>query len=83
MEALWTRFHPLSLEVKKIAEEGTLGLPVMLHADLSVNYDIHSEFAFSRWIVRTLESNYAVVVDISLKHRILDPDLGGGALLDL
>lgn len=48
MEALWTRFHPLSLEVKNIAEEGTLGLPVMLHADLSVNYDIHSEFAFSR-----------------------------------
>ncbi|KAF8817481.1 NAD(P)-binding protein [Phlegmacium glaucopus] len=62
MEALWTRFHPLSLEVKKIAEEGTLGLPVMLHADLSLNYHIH---------------------DLPLTHRILDPDLGGGALLDL
>lgn len=44
MEALWTRFQPLSLEVKRIAEEGTLGLPVMLHADFSVYFDINSEF---------------------------------------
>ena len=35
MEALWTRFHPLTLEVKKVAEESGLGDPVVLHADLS------------------------------------------------
>lgn len=46
MEALWTRFQPLSLEIKKIAEEGGLGLPVMIHADLSINYRIHGGFAF-------------------------------------
>jgi len=40
MEALWTRFHPLTLEVKKIAEEGSLGDPVVLHADLSHDFDI-------------------------------------------
>jgi len=51
MEALWTRFHPLTLEVKKIAEEGTLGLPVMLHADLSMNFRIHGELRFSRRII--------------------------------
>lgn len=41
MEALWTRFHPLTLAFKKIAEEGTLGDPVVLHADLSA--DFHTE----------------------------------------
>jgi len=62
MEAVWTRFHPLSLEVKKIAESGVLGKPVIVQADLSGNFNIES---------------------IPLTHRILDPMLGGGALLDL
>ncbi|KDR80599.1 hypothetical protein GALMADRAFT_222193 [Galerina marginata CBS 339.88] len=62
MEAVWTRFHPLTLEVKRIAEEGTLGLPVLVHADLSGNFNIHN---------------------IPATHRILDPALGGGALLDI
>ncbi|RPD64412.1 NAD(P)-binding protein [Lentinus tigrinus ALCF2SS1-7] len=62
MEALWTRFHPLTLELKKVAEEGTLGDPVVVHADLSA--DFHTE-------------------DLPLTHRMLDPQLGGGALLDL
>lgn len=43
MEAVWTRFHPLAKEVKKIAESGVLGAPVVLHADLSGNFDIQSE----------------------------------------
>lgn len=43
MEALWTRFHPLAVEVKKIAEGGSLGAPVVLHADLSGDFDIHSK----------------------------------------
>lgn len=43
MEAMWTRFQPLTKEVKKIAEEGTLGDPVVLHADLSFDFDIESE----------------------------------------
>lgn len=43
MEAVWTRFQPLSLEVKKIAESGALGLPVLLHADLSGNFGIESQ----------------------------------------
>jgi len=42
MEAMWTRFHPLTLEVKKIIEEGSLGVPVVLHGDLSVDCDIDS-----------------------------------------
>ena len=42
MEAMWTRFQPLTLEVKKIIEEGSLGAPIMLHADLSNDFDINS-----------------------------------------
>ncbi|KAJ3486810.1 hypothetical protein NLI96_g3983 [Meripilus lineatus] len=62
MEAMWTRFQPLTKEVKKIAEDGILGDPVLLHADLSGDFDIDN---------------------IPKTDRILDPMLGGGALLDL
>jgi len=40
MEALWTRFQPLALEVKKISESGVLGEPVALQADLSADFGI-------------------------------------------
>ncbi|KII87185.1 hypothetical protein PLICRDRAFT_42835 [Plicaturopsis crispa FD-325 SS-3] len=62
MEAMWTRFHPLTREVKKVAESGALGLPVVVHADLSIDFDLPN---------------------IPKTHRMLDPALGGGALLDL
>ncbi|KAJ3757549.1 hypothetical protein EV360DRAFT_45814 [Lentinula raphanica] len=62
MEAMWTRFQPLSLEFKKLSDGGQLGLPISVHADLSGNFKIY---------------------DIPKTHRILDPHLGGGALLDL
>lgn len=41
MEALWTRFHPLALEVKKIGESGVLGEPVALQADVSLDFGLH------------------------------------------
>ncbi|KAI0821575.1 hypothetical protein BC629DRAFT_1462006 [Irpex lacteus] len=62
MEAMWTRFQPLVKEIKQVAEEGSLGVPVVLQADLSADFDIEN---------------------IPKTHRILDPKLGGGALLDL
>jgi predicted dehydrogenase len=43
MEAMWTRFLPISLEIKKIAESGVLGNPVVLHADLSGDFGIDSQ----------------------------------------
>lgn len=46
MEAMWTRFQPLSLEFKKISDSGQLGLPISVHADLSGNFDIHSKMIF-------------------------------------
>ncbi|KAH8116263.1 NAD-binding protein [Phellopilus nigrolimitatus] len=63
MEALWTRFHPLTKELKKIAEDGSLGDPLCC-------MQIYRGISTSR-------------VNIPKTHRILDPNLGGGALLDL
>ncbi|EPQ56468.1 NAD P-binding protein [Gloeophyllum trabeum ATCC 11539] len=62
MEALWTRFQPLTREVRRIADSGVLGEPVLMHADLAFDADIEN---------------------IPKTHRMLDPQLGGGALLDL
>ncbi|TFY73203.1 hypothetical protein EWM64_g10810 [Hericium alpestre] len=62
MEAMWTRFHPAALAVRRVIDEGKLGDIVMVHADLSGDFDIDN---------------------IPKTHRILDPRLGGGALLDL
>lgn len=80
MEAVWTRFQPLSLEVKRIAEEGSLGLPVLLHADLSGNFNIHSK---NMLVLPESNNSQIAFSDIPATHRILDPFLGGGALLDL
>jgi len=62
MEAMWTRFLPIAVAIKGIIEKGDLGAPVMVHADLSSDFDIEN---------------------IPPTHRILDPKLGGGAILDL
>ena len=43
MEAMWTRFQPLVKEIKQIAEEGSLGLPMVLQADLSADFGIESK----------------------------------------
>jgi len=45
MEAMWTRFQPLARAFKKVLEDGNLGPPVSLHADLSVDFGIESAYA--------------------------------------
>ncbi len=59
MEALWTRFNPCLVEVKKRIDNGEIG---------QVKY-ITADFAFK--------------VDKPLDGRVLNLDLGGGALLDI
>ena len=56
-EAIWTRYMPISLQLKKLLDEGAIGQPLLMNASLSYNV-IH-------------------------KERVLKPELGGGALLDL
>jgi hypothetical protein len=43
MEAMWTRFQPIAHAIKGIIDQGALGAPVMVHADLSADFDIESE----------------------------------------
>lgn len=63
MEAVWTRFFPLSIALQRMLfEEKVLGKIHRVHADFGLEFDIHN---------------------ISKEHRLLNPDLGGGALLDL
>ena len=40
MEAMWTRFQPLARAFKGVLEDGGLGPPVSLHADLSSYFGI-------------------------------------------
>jgi len=42
MEAMWTRFQPIAQAIKGVIDQGGLGAPVMVHADLSGDFDIES-----------------------------------------
>ncbi|KAF2845373.1 NAD(P)-binding protein [Plenodomus tracheiphilus IPT5] len=63
MEAVWTRFFPLSREVVDFVREGKLGDVKRVTADFSFWNDVEKEFGTS--------------------HRMVNKELGGGALLDL
>ena len=65
MEAVWTRFFPLSLEIRKSIQDGTLGHVHRVIADNSFCQDIESTWGAD-----------------GAKHRMVNPDLAGGALLD-
>jgi predicted dehydrogenase len=59
MEAMWTRFLPLVVRVRKIIGDGGIG------------------------DVRTVTADLGFVAPRDPRHRLWDPALGGGALLDL
>ena len=64
MEAVWTRYFPLSFYVRDLITSGRLGTVHRVSADLSMSMDPESSFADDQ-------------------HRMVNPDLAGGALLDL
>ena len=59
MEAMWTRFRPHMVELRRLLAEGVIGEPRMLH------------------------TNFGFRIPFDPKHRLFDPALGGGALLDV
>ncbi|KAF1832009.1 NAD(P)-binding protein [Decorospora gaudefroyi] len=63
MEAVWTRFFPLSREICNLIQNGSLGNIVRVYADFSFWNDVPTEF--------------------DTQHRMINPELAGGALLDL
>ncbi|RMD42613.1 hypothetical protein DV735_g2506, partial [Chaetothyriales sp. CBS 134920] len=64
MEAVWTRYFPISIYVRDLISSGRLGQVQRVFADTSVNCDPE----------RTWPDG---------KHRMVNPDLAGGSLLDL
>lgn len=63
MEAVWTRFFPLTRSVQEFISSGRLGTVKRVYADLSFWNDVEAEFG--------------------TEHRMINPELAGGALLDL
>lgn len=59
MEAVWTRFQPISFAVDKVLASGAIGDIVAVRTELSVHWKGDDS------------------------HRMVNPDLAGGALLDL
>ena len=66
MEAVWTRFFPLSIQIRKMIQDGQLGDVHRVIADNSFCQDVEA----------TWGANGA-------QHRMVNPKLAGGALLDL
>ncbi|KAK8864696.1 hypothetical protein IAR55_001948 [Kwoniella newhampshirensis] len=62
MEAVWTRFQPITFAIQDILFSGQLGKFKRLTVDNSLDYKLDER---------------------GESHRMLDPALGGGALLDL
>lgn len=66
MEAVWTRFFPLSIQIRKMIESGELGAIHRVIADLSFGQDVENTWGAD-----------------GARHRMVNMDLAGGALLDL
>ncbi|KAJ5693303.1 hypothetical protein N7462_002726 [Penicillium macrosclerotiorum] len=63
MEAVWTRYFPLSIQVRELIQKGEIGEVLRTFADTSFGDDVEEKWG--------------------TQHRMVNPDLAGGALLDL
>ena len=63
MEAVWTRYFPLSIQIREAIASGEIGQVQRTFADLSMAKNVEKDFG--------------------TKHRMVNMDLAGGALLDL
>ena len=62
MEAVWTRYFPISIQIRQLIKQGALGEVLRVIADTSFGDDVETAFPAT--------------------HRMVNPDLAGGALLD-
>ncbi|TDZ23105.1 D-xylose 1-dehydrogenase [Colletotrichum orbiculare MAFF 240422] len=67
MEAVWTRYFPLSIKVRELISTGAIGRVYRATADLSFNNNTEDPEKLS----------------FADSHRMVNPELAGGALLDL
>ncbi|ODA81703.1 hypothetical protein RJ55_00205 [Drechmeria coniospora] len=68
MEAVWTRFFPLSIKIRELIASGEIGTVYRTMADLSFNENNEADDG---------------TVTFADEHRMVNKDLAGGALLDL
>ena len=64
MEAMWTRFLPIAVAIKEIIDKGDLGAPVMVHADLSSDFDIESGSSVEAHI-----PNFVSILKLAVTYR--------------
>jgi predicted dehydrogenase len=67
MEAVWTRYFPLSIKIREMVKSGEIGTVHRVIADLSLGQDAGKDD----------------LLTFDDSHRMVNPDLAGGALLDL
>ncbi|KAJ0298914.1 hypothetical protein COL5a_011813 [Colletotrichum fioriniae] len=68
MEAVWTRYFPLSIKIRELISSGAIGKVYRATSDLSFNSN--AEDASGK-------------LSFPDAHRMVNPELAGGALLDL
>ncbi len=74
MEALWTRFLPSTIKLKSMLDEGLIGEV----------QSVRSDFGFRAANLETaLSPSEELHANDLARNRILNPELGGGALLDI
>jgi len=74
LEALWTRFLPTTNKLKELIDDGVIGEV----------QSIRSDFGFrAKGLESVLENPFIAPAAAPKRNRILDPALGGGALLDI
>lgn len=75
MEALWTRFLPSTLKLKELIDAGAIG-------DIQ---SVRSDFGFRATDLDAVLPHSAPAAAPALleRNRVLNPELGGGALLDI
>ncbi len=72
MEAVWTRYFPISVQIRALVQAGAIGTVYRVVADNSINSNDVSAPSAS-----------PSILSFPNAHRMVNPDLAGGALLDL
>lgn len=80
MEALWTRFLPSTLKLKELIDAGTIGKIQSIRSDFGFRA---KDLASILPSAPATEPSPTIPNGEAWRNRILNPALGGGALLDI
>jgi predicted dehydrogenase len=82
MEALWTRFMPATLKIRELIDTGVLGQLESIRSDFGFRMP-DLALALSPTSLAPAFRLRSVTTAAPTRNRILQPALGGGALLDI